>query len=215
MQWIQNILVLLFYLVWLAGAAALLHLGLRLIPRARMQVAVHKATAVEDTARFIRDQEHELWPDKKLGHLHRSIPICGPGPLMQGKVPSAYTHPMLIKMQERYFDGYETSVRDKYAPTTPDLAQYVGSLIIDDPNHPIHHTVMLDLDYPVTLVESTSTGHYHLYIDKPVPWPQYKRLLTALWKAGLIETGYYKQARELGQTFLRPPWVKKMPSKGR
>jgi hypothetical protein len=204
----QTILVLMFYLLWLAGICALVNVGLRMIPRARLHFTMHRASLAEDTTRFIQDQEHELWPNQKFDHLNCAI--CGPGPLMQGKVPSDYPHPLLTKTKERYFDGYGTSVRDKYEPSLPSTAEYVGSKILGEDGM---HTVMLDLDYPVTLIQSTSTCHNHLYIDRPITWPQYKRLLVALWRARLIEDGYYKASVKQGQTFLRPPWVKKMRSR--
>lgn len=71
------------------------------------------------------------------------------------------------------------------------------------------HTVAIDVDHPVRLIESTTLGHYHLLIDVPMPWWKYRRLLKALKVAGIIEPGYYSAAVGRRATFLRMPWVKK------
>lgn len=71
------------------------------------------------------------------------------------------------------------------------------------------HTVMLDLDVPVRLVPSSTTGHWHLYIDVAMPWWRYRRLLRALKTAGIIEPGYYSVSVARKHTALRLPWVKK------
>jgi hypothetical protein len=71
------------------------------------------------------------------------------------------------------------------------------------------HTVMLDLDVPAKLVPSTTEGHSHLYIDVPIKWHDYTKLLQALADAGIIEEGYRSASLSRGRTSLRLPWVKK------
>ena len=71
------------------------------------------------------------------------------------------------------------------------------------------HNVMIDLDFPAELWESSTPGHHHLYIEKEMSWDEYKDLLQALAKAGLIEEGYYSACIERGFTSLRLPHVKK------
>lgn len=71
------------------------------------------------------------------------------------------------------------------------------------------HTVMLDIDMPVRVVPSSTEGHCHLYIDKPMPWWRYRRLLRALKAAGIIEPGYYSASIARRATHLRLPWVQK------
>jgi hypothetical protein len=56
------------------------------------------------------------------------------------------------------------------------------------------HMPCLDLDIPCRLMESKTPGHYHLYIDVLMPWREYKRVLKAMMKAGLIEKGWYERA---------------------
>jgi hypothetical protein len=73
----------------------------------------------------------------------------------------------------------------------------------------VKHTIMLDLDVPATLVPSSTPGHSHLYIDTPMDWAKYVRLLDALRDAGVIEYGYAEASKARGYTALRLPWVRK------
>ena len=71
------------------------------------------------------------------------------------------------------------------------------------------HTVMIDLDVPAKLVPSTTPGNSHLYIDVPLPWRKYRKLLAALGEAGILQEGYVKASIIRRCTALRLPWVKK------
>jgi hypothetical protein len=197
--------------IWCYGLYALAQLAyVKSVPLRHRVVnhkAEHKAAQLDETARFIRDQEHELWPDAK--HDHVQCAVCGPGPLRQGMVPSVYTHPFFNKRTERHNDGYGTWKVEVLKEALPEHAQMVSSKVLVDGRYSGSHTLMLDLDYPVTLMESTTTGHYHLYADIPMSWRNYRGVLKAMSKAGLIEQGYYRAALRQEATMLRPPWVKK------
>lgn len=71
------------------------------------------------------------------------------------------------------------------------------------------HRPVLDIDFPVHVEPSSTEGHFHLYLDKPLRWDQYKRLLTALSIAGIIEPGYERVSVAREYTAVRLPWVKK------
>lgn len=71
------------------------------------------------------------------------------------------------------------------------------------------HLILLDIDHTCSLVGSSTAGHYHLYIDRELSWRQYRRLLKALVKAGVIEKGYYNVSKKRKATFLRVPGEKK------
>lgn len=71
------------------------------------------------------------------------------------------------------------------------------------------HAPVLDLDGPHSLVPSSTPGHSHLYLDTPMTWRRYKTLLRALWKAGVIEEGFYRNSVRRGFTSVRPPGVYK------
>jgi hypothetical protein len=69
------------------------------------------------------------------------------------------------------------------------------------------HMPTLDIDFPCHLRESETPGHFHLLIDKPMPWHRYKALLAAMVDAGLLEEGYVNASIQRGATFLAlKPW---------
>lgn len=69
------------------------------------------------------------------------------------------------------------------------------------------HAPVIDLDGPHNLVPSSTQGHSHLYLDTPMTWRRYKLLLRALWKAGVIEEGFYRNSVRRGFSSVRPPGV--------
>lgn len=71
------------------------------------------------------------------------------------------------------------------------------------------HKPVIDLDLAAKLVPSSTPGHFHLFIDREMPWETYVELLEALVKAGLVEPGYVDASRERGYTAVRLPWVRK------
>lgn len=89
-------------------------------------------------------------------------------------------------------------------PTTKLDANLISSECQDGFHRPV-----LDFDLPARYVESTTKGHGHLYIDVPMEWEKYEKLLIALGEAGILEDGYVKAALRRKATFVRPPWVKK------
>ena len=64
------------------------------------------------------------------------------------------------------------------------------------------HAPCLDIDFPCKLYESKTPGHFHLYIDRPVYWDDYKKILKAFADAGIIEEGWYEAAMKDGYTTL-------------
>lgn len=159
---------------------------------------------VTRNARWLHEQEHELWPDKSLSEFgHKDCRVCGPGPLRRGEVPSAFAHVFytLKKFRDDYGFAYQKRQR-----CTPENAKVVSSEIEGTRDS---HTIMLDIDMPACLIESSTPGHFHLYIDRQLPWRKYKRLLRSLKQAGVIEPGFYKASVQRRATHLRPPWKDK------
>lgn len=161
----------------------------------------------DETERFIQEQEHVLFPDKSRSfYRHTDCRVCGPGPLKDGEVPSSFPH-VFYRMEQVLHEGYHNSwYEDVRTACGPDLADVVSSEIKGSPRL---HTIMLDVDLPVRAMPSGTRDHYHLYIDKALTWRQYKKLLRALAKAGVIERGYYRMSLKRHATHLRPPWKKK------
>lgn len=71
------------------------------------------------------------------------------------------------------------------------------------------HTVAVDIDMPCHVEPSTTPGHYHLYIDKVLDWPDYLMFLRVLALVGIVEEGYVSASERRGATMLRLPWVRK------
>lgn len=71
------------------------------------------------------------------------------------------------------------------------------------------HGPVLDIDMPCALVPSTTPGHYHLIIERAMTWRQYKRLLRAMTRAGILEKGFTRMSIRHGYSSVRVPWVKK------
>lgn len=88
-----------------------------------------------------------------------------------------------------------------------DEAEIILSHEID--SDPWEHRPVLDIDFPVHVVPSSTPGHFHLYLNKKMTWGKYKNLLRALMEAGILESGYVIVSMERGYTSVRLPWVKK------
>ena len=71
------------------------------------------------------------------------------------------------------------------------------------------HALLLDLDVPAHLIQSSTPGHSHLYVDVAIPESRYFALLDLLAECGVIEHGYAGASRAKGGSYLRLPWVKK------
>jgi hypothetical protein len=71
------------------------------------------------------------------------------------------------------------------------------------------HAPVLDIDVPHLVVDSSTPGHSHIYIDVPMSWWRYRMLLRQMWKCGIIEEGYYKASVRRKHTSVRLPWVDK------
>lgn len=83
---------------------------------------------------------------------------------------------------------------------TSEIAEFAGMHI---------HRPVLDIDFMAKLIPSSTPGHFHLYLDRPLGWEPYKKLLLALAEAGIIEGGYATASIERGYSAVRLPWITK------
>jgi hypothetical protein len=83
-------------------------------------------------------------------------------------------------------------------------ANLVSSRLVND-----MHAPAIDIDLPCKLIESSTPGHFHLYIEKEMTWAKYQALLLALADAGVVENNYAKSSIRKGQSFLRKTGVSK------
>jgi hypothetical protein len=74
----------------------------------------------------------------------------------------------------------------------------------------LHH-IVIDVDMPVHVVESTTPGHHHLYVElpQPVSTERYFKWLEACAEIGLVEPGYVAAFQARGFSCVRLPWVQK------
>lgn len=82
---------------------------------------------------------------------------------------------------------------------SPDKANLITSLCKD-----AMHAPCIDLDFPAELYPSSQIGHYHLYLNKKIPWENYVHLLNALASCEIIEKGYAQASIAKGYSSLRP-----------
>lgn len=96
-------------------------------------------------------------------------------------------------------------------PAPLEDADVVSSVLRDPVNGKDRHIVTLDIDYPAYVVESSTPGHFHVYLDVPggLPEDDYMQLLDLLGKLGIIEQGYANVSQWRRRTDLRLPWVSK------
>ena len=67
------------------------------------------------------------------------------------------------------------------------------------------HRPVLDLDMNAALIPSATPGHFHLYIDKLIPWENYDKLLRVMADCGILEQGYVDASIERGYSSARLP----------
>lgn len=131
--------------------------------------------------------------------------------------PKAHPFPGNVLMHVDGFDEADDSCNPDHGDnevrttvTDLDSAVVITSLVAEPfpPPADVHRPV-LDIDVPVTLLSSSTPGHHHLLIDKPMTWEQYKDLLVALKLAGIVEGGYVAASERRGHSAVRVPWLRK------
>lgn len=165
----------------------------------------------------------DLDPAVPVSQQGRTVGVKVSGPVYAG--PERPTNGLspdhldeLSAYQHRYFavdfrPGQDSGDPDQPAShqvaDLPDAHTWSSELVDAEGNLTGYHTVMLDIDFPVRVIPSSSPGHYHLYIDRVVEHDKYFALLEALVGAEILEPGYVEASRARGATHLRLPWVKK------
>lgn len=99
--------------------------------------------------------------------------------------------------------------QEMHALAKPQEAKPEGSNLISSEVRPGVHMPVIDCDFGIQAVASTTPGHYHLYIDQELTWPQYVALLDGFYAAGLIQEGWYRNAIKDERSYVRLPHIKK------
>lgn len=66
----------------------------------------------------------------------------------------------------------------------------------------------------LTIIPSSTEGHFHVYGTKGYEWEEYEALLESAMMRGVISGGYKRFSIRDGMSTLRPPWVKKTRDQG-
>lgn len=120
-------------------------------------------------------------------------------------MPTLIRQPYRVQFLDRSSEDGESSP-DRWPVETLATANAISSHVVG--NEDLHLPV-LDIDYEAALVPSSTPGHYHLFLDKPVAWDDYVDLLNALAACDIIEPGYASAAIARGATYVRKPGVRK------
>jgi hypothetical protein len=78
-----------------------------------------------------------------------------------------------------------------------------------------NHMPVIDLDLPCMLVESSTPGHFHLYVNKEMSFGQMLNMLQMMTDAGVVQPGFNRFTRERGEAFVRYPGVTKANEKAK
>lgn len=118
--------------------------------------------------------------------------------------------PDLTMRRVEHFDEYgETDDVRPITTYTEEASVLTSAVSTTEGIHLDLHKPVLDIDFPVVALPSSTPGHSHLYIDKAMPWDDYEKLLVVLVEIGLLEEGYLGASRMRHYTAVRAPWVKK------
>jgi len=71
------------------------------------------------------------------------------------------------------------------------------------------HRPLLDLDFEVSVLPSSTPGHNHLYIDKEMSKEDLDKLVNVLNEVGLLQNGIKNGWNRRGALSLRLPWIDK------
>jgi hypothetical protein len=111
---------------------------------------------------------------------------------------------------QQHLDEYDrANIGLRPADRTKAQAQASDANLISSELDSGMHKPVLDLDFPAFIVESSTPGHGHLYIEQELTWDQYKALLDGFLAAGLIQKAWYQNAIKDKRSYVRLPHVRK------
>ena len=67
------------------------------------------------------------------------------------------------------------------------------------------HQPVIDLDFGCRLIESSTPGHYHLYLDQEITIDKYIDLMEGFVKAGLVQEIHLDTLKEVRENYVRLP----------
>ena len=109
-------------------------------------------------------------------------------------------HNEILDLNEIGFEEKGIITGDNLRPPEKGHELLVSSLTENGLQAPV-----IDLDLPCRLVESSTKGHYHLYIDKEIHIDQYIKIIDALVEAGIVQEIHGNILKEVRQLYVRAP----------
>jgi hypothetical protein len=138
-----------------------------------------------------------------------TIDFCN---FLEGQPPEdeEYSNPFPGQVIRRVNNWIDSSER----PDVVDREQVAnvldGNIVTSESLWPQNiHRPVLDIDMEVEVLESSTPGHHHVFINKSMTWEQYCKLLDVLEEVGIVESGYVSASKARGYTAVRLPWIKK------
>lgn len=100
-------------------------------------------------------------------------------------------------------------IEDSPVESTIQGANLISSQVNNDSKY-IRHYPIIDCDYPVAVLPSSTKDHYHLFIGKSLSEAHMDTLVKTLTDLGLMQNGVkVNQWDKRKALFARVPWVKK------
>lgn len=99
-------------------------------------------------------------------------------------------------------DGLDKIDVDYSLPAVPARSAERANLIASATDEHNVHLPILDVDHSCRLVES-SPGKFHLFIDVPMTWDAYCRLLDVMTEVGVLEANWVEACKRDGATMVR------------
>jgi len=115
-----------------------------------------------------------------------------------------------VLQRKEYFVDLTDRDRDRVNMPREEKTDGSGNLYSSELVASTLHVPTLDIDgMNVEVLESTTPGNFHLYIDCPMAWLKYRNLLLAFADAGICQEGFVGLSIARGASFLRKPGIKK------
>lgn len=122
--------------------------------------------------------------------------------MTERRVPQQDQFPRVLRVVDfTVYDGDEgrpVGTIDEATAVTSEAADRAG-----------FHYPVIDVDFPVEAIPSSTPGHTHLYIGVPMPWETFIKLLQAMADALVVEQGYVDASVRRAAAHLRLPWIRK------
>lgn len=108
----------------------------------------------------------------------------------------------------KWVDDYDEVHNETLVASTGTAANIISS----ETNITGIHLPLFDFDFPCKLIKSSTKGHFHLYVNKPVAWIHLYPLIIAMRNAGLLDVEWANIAIRDKQMLLRTANTKKIKS---